>query len=128
MSVDHRGEREAAGYDAVALITRQLDPALAPFGFAGGQGSVGISGPIDPSNPAPPVDGQVIYCRAFPDGSPGCDDVVVDLLSVPRWHVRTVRDWDDPYAPWTLEYGDDEPLEAQLPRIVHDVLHRLDPG
>ena len=114
------------GYALVHDVRRALDPVLAQFGFAAGQGGVDDRPrPSAPGDPSPRVDGQVIFCRGFTDGSPGCEDVVVDLVADPHWRVRTVRDWDDPSDPWSYDY-DAGPLEALLARVVDDVTHRFD--
>jgi hypothetical protein len=114
------------GYDLARAVTRVLDPVLAHYGFAAGQVGVGDRPrPWDPSSAAPRVDGQIIFCRGFPDGSAGCEDVVVDLVADPRWRVRTVRDTDDSRDPWSYDY-DDGTLETLLPRIAHHVTVRFD--
>jgi hypothetical protein len=113
------------GNALVAAVTRALDPVLAPFGFAAGQGGADDPPrPWDPADPAPRVDGQIIFCRGFRDGSPGCEDLVVDLVADPRWRVRTVRDTEHAHGPWSNDY-DDGPLETVLARIVDDVTHRF---
>jgi len=120
-------ERDGSGADVVGTITRAVDPVLAPFGFASGQGGL-HGGPVSlvPGEPLPRVDGQLIWCRAFPDGAPGCEDVVMNLVSDPWWHVSVVRDWDLPDGGWTHEYGDDTPLAVQLEQVVRDLRRRFD--
>lgn len=120
------GARDALHDAVVGAVTRALDHVLAPYGFAPGTGALG-SPRHDPAGSAPHRDGQVIFCRAFPSGAPGCEDVVVDLLADPLWHVRTVRDGDDPLASWTVDY-DPTPLTDQLPTIAAELARRIGAG
>jgi hypothetical protein len=116
------------GADAVALVKATLDPVLAAYGFAPGQGSWGEPPmPLTAENPAP-VDGMVIYCRPIHDGSPGCEDVVVYLRAVPTWHVPSVLD-DDPRSFWTVDYDDGTPMAERLVEVAAAVRARvLPPG
>ena len=117
------------GDDVVGTITRAVDPVLARFGFAAGGGGLN-GGPVSPipGLPMPRVDGQLIWCRAFPHGAPGCEDVVMDLVSAPWWHVSVVRDWDLPDGGWAYGYGAAVSLEVQLEQVVSDLLRRFDDG
>lgn len=60
------------------LVVAHLDPALTAIGFAAGQG--GVTGDS----------GQVIYCRAHPDGGGLCADVVLTFRNDDRWQVTDV--------------------------------------
>ena len=114
------------GHALVRSVTGALDPVLARFGFAAGQAGVDDQPrQRDPANPAPPIHGQIIFCRGFRDGSPGCEDVVVDLVADPSWHVRTVRDTEHSRGPWSVDH-DDGRVEAVLARIVDDLMQRFD--
>lgn len=114
----------AGGADAVALVQATLDPVLAAYGFAAGQGSWGERPRLATDQDPRPYDGMVIWCRPVVDGSPGCNDVVVSLRAAPTWHVQTVRD-DDPREHWTIDYADDVPLADRLTEVVAEVRARV---
>lgn len=113
-----------SGADAVALVQTVLDPVLAAYGFAAGQASWGEPPRVATDQDPRPYDGMVIWCRPVHDGSPGCNDVVVSLRAVPRWHVQTVRD-DDPREHWTIDYDDGVPLAERLTEVVAEVRARV---
>lgn len=112
------------GAAAVALVQAVLDPVLAAYGFAAGQGSWGDGRMVATRENPRPYDGMVIYCRPVFDGSPGCNDVVVSLRAVPAWHVQTVRD-DDPREHWAIDYDDDFALPDRLAEVVAEIRARV---
>lgn len=79
--------------DGPDLVTKTLDPVLAPLGFAPGQ--VGTDAQR----------GQVIFCRGeigSPDG--GCLDLVVEVEATPDWLITDVRYWGFPSDRWHLDF------------------------
>ena len=112
------------GADVVALVQAVLDPVLAAYGFAAGQGSWGEPPRVATDQDPRPYDGMVIWRRPVFDGSPGCNDVVVSLRAVPTWHVQTVRD-DDPREHWTIDYDDAVPLADRLTEVLSEVRERV---